>query len=662
MDRVIENLGELVTSYELNECVACDQINGHHYYYAPVRGKRFYAYDLNTGEKLAEAYTGINSPRGCVVASDHRVYVCGDSCLFCFDPLSLKGEILPGFVPERETWTQGTVWCMTIDDQDNLYMGAHPDGSVYKYNTKTRVLSHSKRLIEGTAIIRSLGYYKGHIYASGYSGTVGGLLYKLDVETLELVDALDIQASLGKAKNMGIMTIVENVLIGGFSGLSQRLAVDLDAFQIIEVQDAVPCKRFMTRGRDRKYYCVCIDGGLYEYDPVMRKMTPVAGFEHVDIGFCCTKNALVTLNRPDLPGDSLLTCDEHDGTPVFYNLQTKKTVRWPDFVAEGDGGGSYVRAFASGPKGSGDIYLGAYQTGHCSVFNTGLQKVVKRYDNTDHQTDSQVWYRGKIYSGAYASGSLVEIDMETGRSRRLISMKKDYHQTRIHTVAAGGGKVFAGTTPDTGLYGGALVCYDVETGECYVEENLVKDQSIQCLVYRDGYLYGTGSTCGGTKTGFNGDAAKLFIYDVQNRKMVKEFTVELPGIDTPPFIAGIAADPKEAGKFWGIVSETLFSFTVDEYWNAAFREELSFAKDTYYYEGSKQWFPRPILFGEDGYLYAAFDEKGCTQRVNPLDPKGDHTRILDHAPMHYILGEDGNFYYAENMTGNMATLFKLILN
>ena len=30
--------------------------------------------------------------------------------------------------------------------------------------------------------------------------------------------------------------------------------------------------------------------------------------------------------------------------------------------------------------------------------------------------------------------------------------------------------------------------------------------------------------------------------------------------------------------------------------------------------------------------------------------------------MHYILGEDGNFYYAENMTGNMATLFKLTLN
>lgn len=91
-------------------------------------------------------------------------------------------------------------------------------------------------------------------------------------------------------------------------------------------------------------------------------------------------------------------------------------------------------------------------------------------------------------------------------------------------------------------------------------------------------------------------------------------------------------------------------------------DSANIAKDTYYFEGSKQWFPRPILFGRDGYIYAAFDERGCTQRINPKDPQGDHQQILDHAPMHYILGEDGNFYYTENMTGNMATLFKLILN
>lgn len=662
MNQKTTNLGTPITSYEVNQCIGCDKWDSHHNLYVPVRGKMFYAYDLDTRQKIGQAYTGINSPRGCVVASDHRVYVCGDQTLFRYDPAQNKGEILD-FTPELdEDGLKGVVWCMDVDQEDNLYMGASRDGSVYKYNTKTGAVTHSPRLVEGVAIISGVRCHKGFVYASGHSGTESGVLYKLDSETLRPVDSLVMETPNGIVENIPYISIVDNVLIGGFGGLKLTVAVDLDTFTLIQIQDAVPCKLFVTQGRGEKSYFAAICGGLYEYDSKARKMAPVAGFEDVSVGFRSAKHALVTLDDPQLPGDSLVTCDEHDGTPIFYNLQTGKTVRWDGFVAEEDGGGSYLRGFASGPKGSGDIYLGAFQTDHCSVFNTGVQKVTSRYCTGAHQTDSQLWYRGKIYAGVYATGCLVEVDPETNERRVLVELKKQFRQARIHTLSAGDGKIFAGSTPDSGQYGGCIAWYDLETGESYVERNVLQDQTNHCVVYQNGYLYGTGSTSGGNKTGFNGDDAKIFVYDVENRRKVGEYTVDIPGIEKPLFIAGIAPDPKEAGKFWGIVSETLFSFRFDEHWNATFKEELSFAKDTYYFEGSKQWFPRPILFGEDGYLYAAFDEKGGTQRINPQNPKGDHTRILDHAPMHYILGEDGNFYYTENMTPHMDTLFKLTLN
>ena len=662
MDQKITNLGTPVTSFEVNQCVGCDAWDGHYNLYIPVRGKMFYAYDLTTGKKIGEAYTGINSPRGCMVTSDHRVYVCGDSTLFCYDPAENQGRIL-NFATERDEWgLKGTVWCMDADGENNLYMGASQGGSVYKYNTTTGEVIHSARLVQGVAIISGVRCHKGFVYASGHSGIESGRLFKLDAKTLALVDTLELDTPEGRVENIPYITIVEDVLIGGFGGLKLTPAVDLNTFELIRIRDAVPCKLFMTKGRDRKYYCVSVTGGLYEYDAAEKKMTPVAGFEDATVGFRATKHALVALDDPRLPGDSLVTCDEHDGTPIFYNLETKKTVRWDNFVAEGDGGGSYLRGFANGPKGSGDLYMGAFQTDSCSVFNTAAQAVTGRYHTGAHQTDSQLWYRGKIYAGVYATGCLVEVDPKTGERRVLVELKKEYKQARIHTLSAGDGKIFAGSTPDSGQYGGCIAWYDLETGESYVERNVLQDQTNHCVVYQDGYLYGTGSTNGGNKTGFNGDSAKLFVYDVANKRKVGEYTVDIPGIEKPLFIAGIAADPKEKGKFWGIVSETLFSFRFDKNWNVTFREELSFAKDTYYYEGSKQWFPRPILFGEDGYLYAAFDEKGKTQRINPQDPQGDHTQILDHAPMHYILGEDGNFYYTENMTPNMATLFKLELN
>lgn len=663
MSQRIVCVGEPIKSYEVNQCIGCDRLNGRQYLYVPVRGKMFYAYDLDTRQKIGEAYTGINSPRGCMVAPDHMVYVCGDSTLFRYDPVENRGEILTDFVTERDKFgMKSTVWCMDVDEDGNLYMGASPDGSVYKYDTKSGTVAHSARLVEGTAIISGVRCYNGFVYASGHSGIASGKLYKLEAKTLELVDTLVLDTPDGRVENVPYISIVENVLIGGFGGLKLKVAVDLDTFTLIPVQDAVPCKLFMTQGRDGKYYSASVCGGLYEYDASARKMAPVVGFEDVNIGFRCTKNALVTLRDPDLPGDSLLTCDEHDGTPIFYNLQTKRTVRWEGFVAEEDGGGNYLRGFANGPEGSGNIYLGAFQTSHCSAFNTQEQRVICRYDTGAHQTDSQLWYRGKIYAGVYATGCLVEVDPQTKERRVLLELKKEFRQARIHTLSCGDGKVFVGSTPDSGQYGGCIGWYDLESGECYVERNVLQDQTNHCVVYQNGYLYGTGSTSGGNKTGFNGDSAKIFVYDVENRRKIGEYTVDIPGIEKPPFIAGIAADPNVPGKFWGIVSETLFSFRFDADWKVTFREELSFAKDTYYFEGSKQWFPRPILFGRDGYIYAAFDERGCTQRINPKDPQGDHQQILDHAPMHYILGEDGNFYYTENMTGNMATLFKLILN
>jgi hypothetical protein len=204
------------------------------------------------------------------------------------------------------------------------------------------------------------------------------------------------------------------------------------------------------------------------------------------------------------------------------------------------------------------------------------------------------------------------------------------------------------------LYGGCLAIIDLNTLERHVERNVVQDQSINSLVYHDGYVYGSTSIYGGTGTAVRDDlSAKIFVYDVANRKKVGEFDLRdyIGGFEgNIGFISGIAADPNvaENGRFWGLVSETLFTFTYDvETGKFTAREEISYDKNTYNATNNKHWFPRPFRFDDNGNLYVSFESNGGLRRINTENTK-DHERVMPYTPIHYVLGEDGNLYYLKS--------------
>ena len=80
-----------------------------------------------------------------------------------------------------------------------------------------------------------------------------------------------------------------------------------------------------------------------------------------------------------------------------------------------------------------------------------------------------------------------------------------------------------------------------------------------------------------------------------------------------------------------------------------YKEEFSVLKDgVYQNRASSALFGRPILFGDDGYIYVAFDAAGGLRRINPKDPYGDNVCIYDsesNLMRDYVLGDDGNLYF-----------------
>ena len=216
--------------------------------------------------------------------------------------------------------------------------------------------------------------------------------------------------------------------------------------------------------------------------------------------------------------------------------------------------------------------------------------------------------------------------------------------------------LFAGTIPDWNRFGGLLAIINIDTLDRHVEENLIDTQSITSLAYGQGILMGGTSIAGGTSASRQpGDttSAVIFAYDVEGKELLaqldlREIFPELP--DILPYIDGIVADPnvEENGRFWGVISETLFSFTFNkETKKFTVKEELSFGKTKMPDNINRHWDACDFDFDDEGYMYVAFHTVGGMQKIN-LENPSDHQRINCEIPRTFTLGPDGNLYYSLN--------------
>ena len=692
-------LGEPHKTFAANNFAVSNEVNCHNYIYIPVKNSKLYVYDLDTKEKADEKETGITTPLGAAITPDGIVYIAGNmQFMYKYDPYNGTGERID--LPNVGAMNYFNI---NSDESGNLYFGTYPDAKLYRYSPASGTFTEYSNFDTDAKYVLSNVYHDGYVYANTYGdanndGLFSKKIVKINAETKEVVKTLDISEKLGTVKYLSCMSIVGgNTLLGGQSACGKMVAVDLETFDFIDVGLETACTYKVSEELNGKAYFVSLGVGLCEYDIATRQAKAIDSFSNANIPIRFVNNSFVAIgDDPDLPGQSLLTCS-NSGPIVLYNLETGKMVKWTDITIN-DGTGQTIRSLANGAEGSNKIYIGAYHNSTGAIYDTETETFVGKFTTTG-QTDSLLWQNGKLYAGTYANCDLVELDPDTGSSDVLFTLKKDFWQTRIHTLVAGDNRIFAGTVPDAGLHGGLLAWYDLVTQRTYVvaEEDkvfyqkadskgiwydaktdavvdldadndgaaefqfkgIVENQSVMCLIYKDGYIYGTTSKYGGASTtldDFPGEAV-VFIYDVNNTRKVGEYTLNLDGISAK-YISGIAFDPDfdNNGKIWGVVSETLFSFTIDWLNNKLIsKEDLSYHRDDYPLDGTRYWFPRPILFGDDGYMYVGFNANGGFRRINPNNP-ADNKLLMTDMPMFYVLGEDGNLYYAKSAEFKMLTL------
>lgn len=306
-----------------------------------------------------------------------------------------------------------------------------------------------------------------------------------------------------------------------------------------------------------------------------------------------------------------------------------------------------ITCLETGPQGK--LYLGGYQRGF-SIYDPISDKQELEI-GLFPQIEGLTFLDGAAYFGTYTHAHMFRYD--PGRPLDF-GWKPEHNpgwlgslghnQDRPFAMTTGGGLVFAGCTPDYGVRGGALGVYDPSTNEWKVYPEIVHEQSILGLAYRDGLLYGGTTVWGGLGTSPAEGPAKMFIWDVASARKISEFVPAIPSLDHPPLMIGdLTAGPD--GRIWGAIDGTIFAMDPE-----TCRVVKSKVIQPSEYKHSK-WRPIYLKWGPDGLLYTTLG-----RRLTVIHPDNlEHVFLNDEIVGNMTLDQAGRVYFA---VGN--ELFRLI--
>lgn len=622
--------------------------DGRDVFYTTVNAEiaSFQVVDIKTNTLLYNfPLEGIQQAWSHVITPDGSVYIGG---------IRTSGQskgILLKYSPETKTVVsigepiagEKSIWSLTVDDQGNVYGGTFQSGKVFKYDPVTNKFTDYGTMVAGQEYVRSIAYHDGYIYAG--VGTTGNVI-KLGVTTAtqgyKQSIAADLPTLLGvTAAEVPFaydMAVVGDLLFVKFQGgdIMTLLFYDLDAQQWLPNKvgkDSVngtgvgvfSFAQLVTR--DNKVY-IPANGFLTELDLTTFEVTPL-----VKYGTSLRGAGWIEFDHLDgFEGESLVSM-KANGDIAIFNTATKALYTMPSALI---GAPNPIHNIEVGPDGN--LYMSAYPAGMGAVFNP---RTLQTTNLIMEQAEGMVAYGNDMYLGIYPGGHVYKIDttQSTPTAKSVFTIGED--QDRPYIMKVMEDKIIMGTIPGYGQLGGALTIFDPDTVKYEVFRNVVKNQSIVGLAYKDGYIYGSTTVHGGLGTTATERSAKIFVWDVANKRKVTEFTLDIPGLSNPPMISGLSVGPD--GNIWGGVNGILFKMDPTNY-------DIIDYKNIYTdINNYGLWRPYHTHWGKDGLLYM-----DLADRITVIDPKTmEHVRLVkDSIEVKFMtIAEDANgnenIYFAD---------------
>ncbi|WP_409346258.1 S-layer homology domain-containing protein [Paenibacillus sp. MBLB4367] len=533
-----------------------------------------------------------------------------------------------------------------------MYGSTYPTAVLYEYNPATNAFKSYETMsfsASGERWTRVVVYDEAtHKIYAGVGNTPRLLEYDL---------ATGGKRDLLPEKFKDIISVYDLNLAGGklfarkeANNANEYFVIDVQSGELIEMTNGDTGKKSevftnVSRGVSpvspvaNKIYFAGLGGELFEYD----LNTNVYRSLHVSIEGAAISYSFVELQEEGFPGYSLVGLSGNEGKLYKYNLATG-AVRVTDVNVPAEP--VIIHDIMKGPDGS--IYTSGYLQGNLGKFTPSSGE--SRYFNGIGQGEGMTATSDRLFIGAYPDAKIYEYDLNKPWNRTnpeqlnpkpIFSMTYNPDipgytlQDRPFAMAAAEelNKLFVGTVPKNSLLGGALAVYDYALrSEPDIYWNIVPDQSILSLVYKDGLLYGGTSIHGGQGGTPKATEAKLFVWDVARGEKVFE---------TVPVSGGQAITSLHLGSdgnIWGLSNGALFIFDPAT-------KQIVYSKNEFP-DASGRWIDGSMTTGTDGNVYAT-----VAGRFFKVDAETKAVTVLATQARKVAQDDFGRFYLYANPEG-----------
>ncbi|WP_147915931.1 hypothetical protein [Ruania zhangjianzhongii] len=507
--------------------------------------------DLNSGEVLeVHEVSGSRVISTAAIGDDHMLYFSGRSpdpgALWRYDPFSREVEQLAA-APAGETAVNDL-----LVDGGTVYGSTYPNAKVWAYDTLTGDLRDYGQVTDLGSYARKMTMVDGDLWIG--TSTSPELL-RMDTETGERTELPLPPDMVGTADFFSELTTHEDLVLARYSPSDEASGAiyDLSAGEWYGQLDT------------GWWTYTTVDGAFFYAEANTVRAFDIATRQSRSIGWEDSALAeeyggtarinVVDLSIDGFPGSTLVGFRD-DGSIWRFNLQTAHgDILTPDI----DGAPAKVQSVGHGADGN--IYFGAYlSSGVISriVVDTGELEQL----SGPSQADSIVGHHNQTVVGTYPGAGFYaghrNKTWQWGTNpSHLFSVGRDNGQDRAATMVAAGPRVAAGTIPNFGELGGALVLVNPNSGKYDIYRNIVPDQSVTALAYQDGIVYGGTGIYGGLDSEPTAETAELFAWDTRRDRLVTRNAV----VAGAEIIHALAFD--SVGRLWGMGDEgTLFQCDV----------------------------------------------------------------------------------------------------
>lgn len=584
--------------------------------------------------------------RGLSVQPDGTVYMAGTpSNLFKYVPGASKVEFV-----SKVTGSQ--VFDMKNGPEGTLTGGTYNRSEGFEFNTATKVNTNLGPILEGESYSYSVAYDEKRNDSYFGIGSHAHLI-KYDRDT-QLKTEIPLPERYQSSQFIYDMTVSGDKLFMRFSpGLT--LALDLTTLQFDEMEGNVTSRHVSQKApNDNKIYYTS-DSRLGYYDLLTKQYVTL----DVDTKGDMNGFGFAQLNEPDYPGDTLIGVSRY-GKLFKYNPITGKS-KSISFGIEGEA----TELQTVEVSADGMVHTSGYLSGGNSIYNpfTGLTQEFTNETMGDgqklpgSQTDRIYHYNDKIYYVNYTNMVVYEfdpskpwnrLDPTAPNPRELFTASDVGHQDRgLAGVMTDDGKLAIGTVPKYGYLGGALAIYDTKTDQREVYWNIVNQQSVTAVTYKNGFIYGGSNVWGGLGADPTETEAKLFVWDMNAKQKVFEI-VPVPG---KKGITELIVGPD--GMIWGSAEGYLFIFNPVTRQVIHTQELMSRS-----YNSSAVWRDAQFEVGTDGNVYGV-----QANQFFVINAQTKEKKVIRNVGIRNWLSQDafGNFYLTEGANLLKLTIPNLVL-